>query len=96
MSTVSNDDVFYVASLAKIAISDDEAAGLAKDLNQILGYVKQLDEVDTEGLEPTYQVTGLSNITREDDVIDYGIDQAGLLKNAPEVKNSQIKVPKVL
>jgi aspartyl-tRNA(Asn)/glutamyl-tRNA(Gln) amidotransferase subunit C len=96
MNTVSNDDVFYVASLANIAISNEEAEKLTKDLNQILGYVQQLDEVDTEGLEPTYQVTGLQNVTREDEVIDYGVDQAGLLKNAPNVQDSQIKVPKVL
>lgn len=96
MSTVSNDDVFYVASLANIAIDAQEAEKLATDLNQILGYVQQLDEVDTEGLAPTYQVTGLKNVTREDEIIDYGVDQAGLLQNAPQTQDNQIKVPKVL
>jgi aspartyl-tRNA(Asn)/glutamyl-tRNA(Gln) amidotransferase subunit C len=94
--TVSQEDVFYVASLANIAITDEEAGKLTKDLDDILSYVRQLDDVDTEGLGPTYQVTKLSNVTREDEVIDYGVDQSGLLKNAPHAQDNQIKVPKVL
>jgi aspartyl-tRNA(Asn)/glutamyl-tRNA(Gln) amidotransferase subunit C len=93
---VSTDDVFYVASLAKIAITDAEAGELTKDLDAILTYVRQLDEVDTEGLEPTYQVTGLKNVMREDEEIDYDVDTSGLLQNAPDQQDNQIKVPKVL
>lgn len=86
----------YIAGLAKIAVSSEEAAKLQKELAAILAYVAQLDTLDTSGVEPTYQVTGLSNITREDTVIDYGVSQAELLKNAPRVHDNQIKVPKVL
>lgn len=96
MATISLDDVKYVAALAKIALSNDEAAKLQKELDAILGYVKQLDSVDTSGFSPTYQVTGLTNVMRPDELIDYDVSQAELLKNAPAQQAGQIKVPKVL
>lgn len=95
-ATISSDDVKYVAALAKIAITDEEAVKLTKELDAILGYVKQLDAVDTTGLEPTYQVTGLKNVTRPDEVIDYGTTRDDLLKNAPRQRDGYIEVPKVL
>jgi aspartyl-tRNA(Asn)/glutamyl-tRNA(Gln) amidotransferase subunit C len=94
--TISIDDVRYVAGLAKIAVSDDEATRLQKELDAILGYVQQLDQLDTTGVEPTYQVTGLKNVDRDDVIIDYGVSQEALLRLAPQSKDGQIKVPKVL
>lgn len=97
MSTITVDDVKYVASLAKIAITDEEAAKFTGELDAILGYVRQLDAVDTTGLEPTYQVTGLKNVTRPDTIIDYGnVTRDDLLKNAPRQKDGYVEVPKVL
>ncbi|HKX73071.1 MAG TPA: Asp-tRNA(Asn)/Glu-tRNA(Gln) amidotransferase subunit GatC [Candidatus Saccharimonadales bacterium] len=96
MSTITVNDVKYVASLAKIAITDEEAARFTTELDAILGYVRQLEAVDTTGLEPTYQVTGLKNVTRPDEVIDYGTTRDELLKNAPRQKDGYIEVPKVL
>jgi len=95
-TTISTQDVSYIAGLAKIAVSDEEVAKLQQELAAILAYVAQLDELDTSGVEPTYQVTGLRNVTREDSLIDYGVSQAELLKNAPHTQDNQIKVPKVL
>jgi len=95
-SKISIQDVRYVATLAKIAVSDDEATKLQTELNTIIEYVQQLDVLDTSGVEPTYQVTGLSNVSRADEIIDYGVSQADLLKNAPKSQDNQIKVPKVL
>jgi aspartyl-tRNA(Asn)/glutamyl-tRNA(Gln) amidotransferase subunit C len=96
MSKINADEVRRVAALAKIAVSDEEARKLAKDLDEILGYVNQLENVDTAGLEPTYQVTGLTNITRKDELINYGTTREDLLKNAPHKRAGQIEVPKVL
>jgi aspartyl-tRNA(Asn)/glutamyl-tRNA(Gln) amidotransferase subunit C len=96
MSSITTDDVKYVAALAKIAVSDDEATKFTKELAAILGYVEQLDAVDTTGLQPTYQVTGLTNVTRKDEVIDYGTTQKDLLKNVPRSRDGYIEVPKVL
>jgi aspartyl-tRNA(Asn)/glutamyl-tRNA(Gln) amidotransferase subunit C len=95
-TTISIKDVRYVAGLAHIAVSDDEATKLRDELDAILGYVRQLDLLDTSGVEPTYQVTGLKNVDREDIIIDYGVSQQALLQNAPNSQDNQIKVPKVL
>src|SRR5690348_16867663 len=95
-TTISKDDVKYVAALAKIAITDEEATKFTKELDAILGYVRQLDAVDTTGLEPTYQVTGLKNVTRPDELTDYGTSREDLLKNAPRQRDGYIEVPKVL
>ena len=95
-STISIDDIAYVARLAKIAVSEEETARLRDELAAILGYVRQLDSVDTADVEPTYQVTGLVNIDRSDDVIDYGVTSQVLLLNTPSSQDNQIKVPKVL
>ena len=93
---ISIKDVRYIAGLSKIAVTDEEATKLSAELDTILGYVRKLDSLDTTGIEPTYQVTGLRNIDRADDIIDYGVDQAALLQNAPQTLDGQIKVPKVL
>jgi aspartyl-tRNA(Asn)/glutamyl-tRNA(Gln) amidotransferase subunit C len=96
MTTITTNDVKYVAALAKIAITDGEAAKFTKELDAILGYVQQLDAVDTAGLDPTYQVTGLKNVTRPDELINYGASRANLLKNVPRTRDGYIEVPKVL
>lgn len=96
MSSISVDEVHRIAGLAKIAVTDAEAKKLAKELGDILGYVRQLESVDTAGLEPTYQVTGLTNVTRKDELIDYGTNRDDLLKNTPRKRDGQIEVPKVL
>lgn len=96
MTKITTDDVLYVARLSKIALSQDEAAKFTKELDAILGYVQQLDAVDTEGLQPTYQVTGLTNATRADEIIEYDVSRDDLLKNAPRTRDGYIEVPKVL
>lgn len=96
MSTITVDDVQKLAQLSAISISDDDAARLAAQLVDILGYVEQLGEVDTTGLRPTYQVTGLENVARPDEIIDYGLSRDELLANAPESEDGAIKVERVL
>jgi aspartyl-tRNA(Asn)/glutamyl-tRNA(Gln) amidotransferase subunit C len=96
MTQISRDDVLHLAQLSKLELDDAEIEGLRTDISNILGYVEQLNKLDTAGIEPTYQVTGLSNVWRDDRVIDYGISREELLARAPEVANFQVKVPKVL
>lgn len=96
MSSISIDDVKKLAKLSALTVTDDEAKSLQKELEEILSFVGQLSEVDTEGVEPTYQVTGLSNVWREDKIVDYGVSQEELLKNAPDTQDGQIKVKRVL
>lgn len=95
MTTISTSDIQHLASLSSLALADDEVDGLRQDLENIIGYIEQLGELDTSGVEPTYQVTGLENIWREDEV-QPGIPAEKLLEMAPEKQNNQVKVPQVL
>ncbi len=95
MTTISTSDIQHLASLSSLALADDEVDGLRQDLENIIGYIKQLGELDTSGVEPTYQVTGLENVWREDEV-QPGISAEKLLELAPEKQNNQVKVPQVL
>ena len=81
--------------MSSLALTDDETDGLRQDLENIIGYIEQLGELDVSGVEPTYQVTGLSNVWREDEV-QAGILVEELLDLAPEKQNNQVKVPQVL
>lgn len=96
MTQISIDDVHHLAQLSSLQLEDSEAQTLRADLENILGYIEQLSELDTEGVEPTYQVTDLQNVWRDDVVDDYGTGREQLLAIAPDTEKNQIKVPKVL
>jgi len=96
MTNVSRDDVVKLATLSSLQLADSEVDGLTEDIQNILGYIEQLSELDTTGIEPTYQVTDLENVSRTDDVEDTGLNRDTLLALAPDQDDEQIKVPKVL
>lgn len=96
MTQITHDDVHYLAQLSSLQLDDEEVEALRADLENILGYIQQLSELDTSGVEPTYQVIDLENVWREDTIDDYGVGRDKLLALAPEAEDSQIKVPKVL
>ncbi len=96
MTDLTRDDVLKLARLARLDLSDDEINEYAKELTAILDYVAQLSSVDTSDLEPTNQVTGLTNVFRDDTEIDYGYKPNELLKNVPQTKDNQIKVKRML
>lgn len=96
MTQVSRDDVQHLADLSSLHLTDAEVDGLQQDIGNILQYIQQLGELDTEGVAPTYQVTELENVWREDEVIDDHITREQLLALAPESTDNQVKVPKVL
>ena len=85
----------HLADLSNISLSDGELKAMAGDLEKIIGYIGELGQLDTTGVEPTYQVTGLENVWREDE-IEEQIPREDLLKLAPEQANNSIKVLKVL
>lgn len=96
MTTISSDDVRHLAQLSSLQLSDDEVASLQVDLANILSYIEQLSSLDTSGVEPTYQVTGLENVWR-DDTVDVGdVSREQLLALAAESMGNSVKVPKVL
>lgn len=96
MSTITTDDVRHLAQLSNLQLADSEVESLQADLVNILGYIEQLSELDTAGIEPTYQVTSLENVWRDDAVIDAGVTRDQLLALAPEKVEHSVKVPKVL
>lgn len=96
MTKLTRDDVLHLAQLARISLSDDEVAEFSEELSAILQYVEQLSSVDVNGLKPTNQVTGLTNVMREDAVKDYGYQPQDLLKNAPKTEANQLKVKRMI
>lgn len=96
MADLTRDDVLKLAQLARLKLSEDEIAEYPKELSAILKYVEQLDDIDVDGLEPTSQVTGLTNVTRNDEEIDYGYKALDLLKNAPAVEGDLLKVKRMI
>lgn len=89
------DDVKKVADLARIDFSDAEIEQLSKELDDIVHYVEQLDEVDTEGVEPIAQVTGLVNVVRKDEERKMFTIQETLM-NAPSANEVAFLVPKAV
>ncbi|MCA9340418.1 MAG: Asp-tRNA(Asn)/Glu-tRNA(Gln) amidotransferase subunit GatC [Candidatus Saccharibacteria bacterium] len=96
MSTISTDDVRHLAALSNLQLSDDEVTALQLDLGNILTYIEQLGSLDTSHVEPTYQVTGLENVWRDDTVRESTVTREDLLALAPEQEDQSVKVPKVL
>jgi len=96
MSKLTRDDILKLATLSRLKLSEEEIEKFRTELSEILGYVEQLEQVDVAGLQPTYQVTGLKNVTRPDEVRDYGYETEGLLAQAPALVDNQFKVKRVL
>jgi aspartyl-tRNA(Asn)/glutamyl-tRNA(Gln) amidotransferase subunit C len=92
---VDEDTVRRIARLARIKVTDAEAKALEKELSGILDWVKQLDEVDTAGVEPMTAVVSTSLRMREDRVTDGGIAD-DILANAPAREDHFFVVPKVV
>ena len=96
MADLTRDDVLKLARLARLQLTDDEVTEYQQELAEILKYVEQLNDVDIDGLAPTSQVTGLTNVTRDDVITDYGYDPLDLLKNVPSVESNLIKVKRMI
>lgn len=93
--SVDTATVKRIAHLARIAVSDNEAGALTGELNAILGWVEQLDEVDTEGVEPMTSVVA-ARMTMRDDVVNDGDRRDAVLANAPRAEDGYFVVPKVV
>jgi aspartyl-tRNA(Asn)/glutamyl-tRNA(Gln) amidotransferase subunit C len=93
--SVDTATVKKVASLARIAISDADAERLAPELNNILGWIEQLGEVDTSNVEPMTAVIPNTLRLRED-VVTEGSQRDAVLQNAPQGEHGFFTVPKVV
>lgn len=88
-------DVRYVAALARMALSEEEAAALQGQLDAILEYIGELKELDVEGVEPAEDASGNRN-TWHEDVPGEGLSQEEALALAPMERHGQFVVPKII
>ena len=93
---IKREDIKHLAELSEFSLSDAEIDSLQGDLQGIIGYISQLDELDTDNVEPTYQVFEMENVWREEEILPQEADREALLALTKETKDNQIKVPKVL
>jgi len=93
--SVNADQVRHVAKLARIAMSDAEVEAMVPEFNNILGWVEQLAEVETDGVEPLTAVIDLP-LRLRDDVVTDGDCRDAVLANAPDAQHGFFAVPKVI
>ena len=99
---ITCEQIDHLAELSDFKLEEAEKESLRGDLENIIKYISELDNLDTEGIEPTYQVFEMENVWREDEILPQDADREKLLKTAPAfhgkegVEDYQIKVPKVL
>lgn len=96
MTELTREDVLKLARLARLDLTDEEVEAFRKEMSAILDYVAQLNDADVSGLDPTSQVTGLKNVMRQDEVVDYGVSPDDLLRIVPKTQNGQIKVNRMI
>ena len=91
---LSKKDVEHVAWLAHIELSDKEKTLVTEQLNEILEYFKKIDAVDTKGVEPTYHVLDLNNVSRADE-IKSSLTTEEALRNVPKKEKKFLKAPRI-
>lgn len=94
---LSKEEIQHIAKLARLELTDAELEKYGGQLSAVLNYIDQLKEVDVKGVEPTAQVTGMTNVLREDEIRDWDKDEIeAALKDAPEREERFIKVKRVI
>lgn len=95
MSDITKDQVDQIAKLARLQLTDAQEETMAKEMGSILSYIEKLNEVNTDGVEPTAQVTGLVNVFRKDVIREQLARPADLVDAAPERQGEFVKVKEV-
>ena len=93
---ITREDILHLSDLSDFSLSEEEINKLGGDLKGIIKYISQLDELNTENVEPTYQVFEMENVWRADEILSQDATREELLNLTKEEKDNQIKVPKVL
>ena len=92
---ITKEEVLYVARLARLDLDENAIDKFAGQIDEILGYIEKLNQVDTRGIKPTSHAISLTNAFR-DDVQQEHLDRERALDNAPEQEEGQFVVPKVV
>ncbi|MEA2078043.1 MAG: Asp-tRNA(Asn)/Glu-tRNA(Gln) amidotransferase subunit GatC [Candidatus Marinimicrobia bacterium] len=93
--TISQDEVKYIAGLAKLTLSEDEITLYTQQLSDILGYIEQLNELDVDNVEPMSHVLDIINVMREDKHLP-SLSREEVMANAPDHDGEHFKVPRVV
>lgn len=93
---ITQEELRHLAKLAKLKLSDEEIKKLTPQLDNILEFVSQLEEVDTKGVEETHQTTGLQNISREDEIEPCEVEKDLIQCSPHEIRDNCIVVPQVM
>ncbi|NLG68101.1 MAG: Asp-tRNA(Asn)/Glu-tRNA(Gln) amidotransferase subunit GatC [Firmicutes bacterium] len=95
MPAITPDEVRHVARLARLELSEEEVARFTRQLGEILQAAKRLQELDTEGVDPTFYPLPLRNVFRPDEVRP-SLPRERVLQNAPEVESDMFRVPRII
>ena len=96
MTKISKEEVENIAKLARIGLTKEEISQATEDLSGVLEHFSEIQKIDTSDTETADDITGLSNITRDDEVAGEALCDTGtLLENAPDTHKGQIKVKAV-
>ena len=93
---ITREEINHLAKLSDFSLTEEEKESLGSDLKNIINYISQLNELNTDGVEPTYQVFEMENVWRDDVVLEQEASREALLALSKEQKDNQVKVPKVL
>ena len=95
MKNIDRDEVIHIADLSRIKLNDSEKERYSQDLTSILEFVDQLNEIETDKIEPIMNITGLENVMDEDRAKQ---DPAAekIIQNAPDAKDGYFRVKKVI
>ena len=93
--SITKNEVEQVAMVARLALSEEEKDYFTKDLNSILQFIEQLNQLDTNEVDMTIHAIPISNVLRED-VIGETLEVDKALQNAPDEKDGQYRVPRIL
>lgn len=92
----TREEIKHLAQLSNFSVTEEEAEGLTKDIDNILKYISKIEELDTKDVEPTFQCIEMENVWRPDEILSQDANREALLALTKEEKDNQIKVPKVL
>ncbi len=95
MAKLSEEQIKHIAKLSRLELTDEEVSLYSDQLSSVLEYVEQLNEINTENVDPLASMTGLSNIFRDDKVSESNIGYVDSEKNAPEFEAGHFVVPGV-
>lgn len=95
MERITKNQVKHVAHLARLNFNEEEIEKFAYELDEIIGFAEQLNEIETSNIEPTSHVLDVRNVLREDEKKE-SLSSEDAMKNAPDQKDGQFKVPSVL